>query len=161
MENFSILDFIVYCRRKIFPVLVNFSNPQSKREKENYMYNNNYYAPQPAYQQRPPISTQLKGRPVSSIEEAKASLVDFDGSVFYFPDLANKRIYTKQINLDGTASLLMYELKEIPTETPTTTGFITREEFAATISQIKETLSAAVIKNANLAEKKGVPEFKF
>ena len=55
----------------------------------------------------------------------------------------------------------MYELKEIPVEAPTTTGFITREEFEATISQIKETLSAAVIKNANSAEKKDVPEFKF
>lgn len=127
------------------------------------MYNNYYQPTQtPAYaapQARPSLT--LKGRPVSSLDEARASTIDFDGTVFYFPDLANKRIYTKQINLDGTASLLMYELKEIPTETPTTTGFITREEFEATISQIKETLSAAVIKNANSAEKKDVPEFKF
>ena len=56
----------------------------------------------------------LKGRPVSSLEEVRATGIDFDGSVFYFPDLANRRIYTKQINLDGTASLNMYELKEIP-----------------------------------------------
>lgn len=48
----------------------------------------------------------LKGRPVSSLEEVRATGIDFDGSVFYFPDLANRRIYTKQINLDGTASLL-------------------------------------------------------
>lgn len=127
------------------------------------MYNNYYQPTQtPAYaapQARPSLT--LKGRPVSSLDEARASTIDFDGTVFYFPDLANKRIYTKQINLDGTASLLMYELKEIPAETPTTTGFITREEFEATISQIKETLSAAVIKNANSAEKKDVPEFKF
>ena len=127
------------------------------------MYNNYYQPTQtPAYaapQARPSLT--LKGRPVSSLDEARASSIDFDGTVFYFPDLANKRIYTKQINLDGTASLLMYELKEIPAEAPTTTGFITREEFEATISQIKETLSAAVIKNANSAEKKDVPEFKF
>jgi hypothetical protein len=51
---------------------------------------------------------------VSSIEEARASSIDFDGSIFYFPDLANKRIYTKQINLDGTSSLKVYELKELP-----------------------------------------------
>jgi hypothetical protein len=37
----------------------------------------------------------LKGRLVSSIEEARATSIDFDGSIFYFPDLANKRIYTK------------------------------------------------------------------
>ena len=50
---------------------------------------------------------------VSSIEEARASLIDFDGSIFYFPDLANKRIYTKQINIDGTATLNVYELRPI------------------------------------------------
>jgi hypothetical protein len=37
----------------------------------------------------------LKGRPVASLDEAKATSIDFDGSVFYFPDLANRRIYTK------------------------------------------------------------------
>ena len=83
----------------------------------------------------------LKGRPVSSIEEVKASPIDFDGSIFYFPDLANKRIYTKQINLDGTASLNMYELKEIPPETPINTSmYITREEFDAAIGQIQASL---------------------
>lgn len=56
----------------------------------------------------------LKGRPVSSLEEARATTIDFDGSVFFFPDLANKRIYTKQINMDGTASLNMYELQALP-----------------------------------------------
>ena len=60
------------------------------------MYNQNYY--QPNYRQQIPA---LKGRPVSSIDEARATSIDFDGSVFYFPDLANKCIYTKQINLDG------------------------------------------------------------
>ena len=37
----------------------------------------------------------LKGRPVASLEEARAMSIDFDGSVFFFPDLANKKIYTK------------------------------------------------------------------
>jgi hypothetical protein len=59
--------------------------------------------------------------------------------VFYFPDLANKCIYTKQINLDGTATLLMYELKEIPV--PAQPNFITREEFENTIAQLKNSLA--------------------
>ena len=111
------------------------------------MYNNNYYSPTPTqmttYQQplRQQPAVGLKGRPVSSIDEARASTIDFDGSVFYFPDLANKRIYTKQINLDGTASLLMYELKEIPAEPPVT--FVTREEFENTINQLKTLLATA------------------
>lgn len=81
-----------------------------------------------------PQTLTLKGRPVASLEEVRATGIDFDGSIFYFPDLANKRIYTKQINLDGTASLNMYELKEIPPETPINTSmYITREEFDAAI----------------------------
>ena len=68
------------------------------------------YQPQPYYRQAPP-QVGLKGRLVSSLEEARATSIDFDGSVFYFPDLANKRIYTKQINIDGTASLYVYDLK--------------------------------------------------
>ena len=69
------------------------------------MYNN-YYQPMP-YQAPQRQASMLKGRPVSSAEEARVSAIDFDGSTFYFPDLANKRIYTKQINLDGTATMLM------------------------------------------------------
>jgi hypothetical protein len=42
-----------------------------------------------------PTMYGLKGRPVASIEEAKASPIDFDGSIFFFPDVANKKIYTK------------------------------------------------------------------
>ena len=87
------------------------------------------------------IASGLKGRPVSSIDEARASSIDFDGTVFYFPDLANKRIYTKQINLDGTATLLMYELKEIPV--PSQPNYITREEFENTIAQLQKLLPTA------------------
>ena len=108
------------------------------------MYNNYY---QPTQIQTAPYQPQiratqgLKGRLVSSIDEARASSIDFDGTVFYFPDLANHCIYTKQINLDGTATLLMYELKEIPV--PSQPNFVTREEFENTIMQIKNFLATA------------------
>ena len=104
------------------------------------MYPNNNTIPY--YQQRPMVTQQLglKGRPVSSIEEARASGIDFDGSVFYFPDLANKRIYTKQINLDGTASLSMYELKELPPTPIDGNAFITREEFNEAIETLRKQL---------------------
>ena len=107
------------------------------------MYNN-YYQPNqsPAAVAYPPVRPQsigLKGRPVSSIDEARASSIDFDGTVFYFPDLANHCIYTKQINLDGTATLLMYELKEIPV--PSQPNFVTREEFEKTIAQLQKLLA--------------------
>ena len=106
------------------------------------MYNNYYQPTQPPVvpytpQTRP--SMGLKGRPVSSIDEARASSIDFDGTVFYFPDLANHCIYTKQINVDGTATLLMYELKEIPVQSQP--NFVTREEFENTIAQLQKLLA--------------------
>ena len=119
------------------------------------MYSNYNYYPQqtqvtqqqPMYQmpvyRQAPLQTGLKGRLVSSLEEARASSIDFDGSVFYFPDLANKRIYTKQINIDGTASLYVYELREMPVEkdlssfVPSVEKFVTREEFEQVLQQLK------------------------
>ena len=97
------------------------------------MYNNYYQPMQPSRQ-----IIGLKGRPVSSIDEARASTIDFDGTVFYFPDLANNCIYTKQINLDGTATLTMYEKKEIPIESQP--NYVTKEEFENTIMELKSLL---------------------
>ena len=108
--------------------------------------NTGYYQPprqqttQPLMQQTQPF-IGLKGRPVSSLEEARAAAIDFDGSVFFFPDLANKRIYTKQINLDGTASMNMYEYKEVPTEAFNSSNFVTRQEFDETLNDIKGALN--------------------
>ena len=79
------------------------------------MYQNNfngYYNPQ-AMQMSKFNVPGLNGRPVSSLEEARAATIDFDGSIFYFPDLASNKIYTKQINLDGTALFKIFEYKEI------------------------------------------------
>lgn len=106
------------------------------------MYNNTYAtaAQQPqysSYAMNRPIYQQpigIKGRPVASIEEARASIIDFDGSIFYFPDLANKRIYTKQINMDGSAILNVYELKLAPIEHE---DFVTREEFEAFVNSLR------------------------
>ena len=104
--------------------------------------NQSYYQPQRTNTIAPPIQQPqafigLKGRPVSSLEEARAATIDFDGFVFFFPDLANKRIYTKQINLDGTASMNMYEYKEVPTEAFNSSNFVTRQEFDETLNDIK------------------------
>lgn len=103
---------------------------------QTYM-NYSQYRPMQQTVQQPYMG--IKGRPVASIEEARASIIDFDGSIFYFPDLANRRIYTKQINMDGTALLNVYELKEIPIEPEfTPSEYITREEFEAVINQLRQ-----------------------
>ena len=98
----------------------------------NYMYSNmQQQMVRPAYPSSGLYSNRI--RPVSSLEEARASVIDFDGSVFYFPDAANKKIYTKQINLDGTALLNMYVLQEIPT-TPQPDTYVSKDEFQRTVS---------------------------
>lgn len=108
------------------------------------MYNPNTYYQQTMKPMSPATPTMygLKGRPVSSLDEVRASSIDFDGSVFFFPDLANKRIYTKQINMDGTAILNMYELKEMPLQQNTIQGdFITRKEFEEVINSLRGSLA--------------------
>lgn len=50
----------------------------------------------------------MKCRPVSSKQEAMASQIDLDGSLWVFTDIGNGKIYTKQINNDGTASFRTY-----------------------------------------------------
>lgn len=122
------------------------------------MYQNYNYYPQtqqpavntvPSYSQTGyyrPVQPQvaLKGRLVSSLEEARATSIDFDGSIFYFPDLANKCIYTKQINMDGTATLNVYEMKAVPIMNEqqivaSMNNYITRDEFEQAIAQLHQT----------------------
>lgn len=99
--------------------------------------NYNPYNTQPVQAQ--PQAQYIKGRPVSSYEEAKASMIDLDGSLFVFPDIANKRIYTKQILLDGTADFKVYNLvqENTPVKTEqnnTSDEYVLRKDFEDTIT---------------------------
>lgn len=98
-------------------------NPQLSPQQRLNMLEQQY----PQYPQQPmnmqpvqqtPTNMGLKGRVVTNFEEARAAMIDFDGSVFFFPDISNKKIYTKQINLDGTATLQTYALVQEPVPTP-------------------------------------------
>lgn len=82
---------------------------------------------------------QLKGRPVASVEEVRAAQVDFDGSLFVFPNIANQKIYTKQINLDGTVSLNTYAL--VKEAEPASDIYVTRKEFDDMMNKIKSYLN--------------------
>ena len=111
-----------------------------------YPMNNAYQALQPRYDLlQPQFSNQpsisLKGRPVGSIDEVRASMIDFDGSVFYFPNIANKCIYTKQMNLDGTSSLQVYQLVETPSsenniQQIVVDDFVSQETFDKVIAEL-------------------------
>ena len=118
-----------------------------------------YYSRTPAYVDQTQPQIGIKGRPVSSIEEARAISIDFDGSVFYFPDLANKRIYTKQINMDGTSSLNVYEWKNDPVVN--SPQYVTREEFETVLQQLKQAITEKTTQQEKQEKEKEQPEFNF
>ena len=110
----------------------------------NYPYQpmaNNYPVYKPTQAWAPATIPQV--RPVSSLEEVKACPIEFDGSVFYFTDVANKRIYTKYINMDGTVAINLYELKELTADQPSDLSYVTRTEFESAISQLKAMLETS------------------
>lgn len=104
-------------------------NPQQRLQNMEQLYQQNGY-PQPMMNQQGYLMQQipqqqvqqpqfvaqqtpvLKGRAVTSIDEVRGSMIDLDGSLFVFPDLGNKKIHTKQINLDGTATISTYVLEK-------------------------------------------------
>lgn len=101
--------------------------------------------PQVNYQ-LPTVTQQpsyLKGRPVVSVDEARASQIDLDGSLYIFPDIGNKKIYTKQINLDGTAAFNTFSLvetaeKPVPEEPVVT--YVTKEELNLILDEFRRSL---------------------
>ncbi len=88
----------------------------------------------------------IKGRPVVSVEEARAAQIDLDGSLFVFTDIGNKKFYTQQINLDGTATLNTYSLVEnvAPIE-----SYVTKTELEKAISLLREEMSQEERKKEN------------
>lgn len=84
--------------------------------------------------------TMLKGRPVVSVEEARAAQIDLDGSMHIFTDIGNKKIYTKQINLDGTATLNTYALLEDEDKKSPKKTFVTRDELEIALAQMRQEL---------------------
>jgi len=62
-----------------------------------------------------------------------------DGSLWVFTDIGNEKIYTKQINNDGTAKFKTYSLMadEDPCISP---EFVTKEEF----NKVVQSLMAAI-----------------
>lgn len=105
-------------------------------QQQSYMPQQQYKSYQPTWS----VSQIPQVRPVSSIEEVRAYPIEFDGSIFYFPDIANKKIYTKFVNMDGTVAINLYELKDltIANQSIDSSSFVTRVEFENTIIQLKQ-----------------------
>ena len=131
------------------PYQSTYTNPYGQQLAQNRLnqmeqqYNANQYGMQYPMQQPQQAPQYIKGRPVSSFDEAKAIAIDWDGSIFVFTDVANKKIYTKQIMLDGTAELKTYVLAEpepapAPTQTQTNgDAYVLRSDFESQIEHMQ------------------------
>ena len=134
----------------------NYSNMNTMQPQGNqqmpygqYPYGNNNYLMNTPYEnynmgrQQPMqqnLSNQfLKCRPVSSREEAMAFQIDLDGSLWVFPNVANHKIYTKQINNDGTATFNTYDL--VKNENPfNSSEYVTKDQ----LNQVVQNIMAAI-----------------
>ena len=123
------------------------------------MYQNNPYYQNYNMQQNQMCAAApqmfLKGRPVVSVDEVRAAQIDFDGSLFIFPDITNGCIYTKQATPTGII-FNKYVLEEQNAK-PASSDYVTREELNNIISELK----SAVKPNLNAQSPTPAAEFNF
>lgn len=104
--------------------------------------------PYPSAAQAAPAAPVIKGRPVSNEQEANAAMIDFDGSLFVFPDNAHGKIYTKQLGLDGNIIFSTYSrdtgtpmpVQESAQSAPSQdlSGFVKQEDLDKQLREIRE-----------------------
>ena len=81
---------------------------------------NDYYFRNAQFQQFPPVQqaqNQIVTRFVTSIEEAKASMID-GLSTNLFLDSGNGKIYLKRLSNNGTSDFYVYSIEETNTKDP-------------------------------------------
>lgn len=97
----------------------------------------------------------MKCRAVTSMDEAKAAMIDLDGSLNVFTNTANGEIYTKQVGMDGLAVFNTYRRVDQPQQaqaqqamsqqqgvpTPSETG-VQRTEFVQAINALQMQINA-------------------
>lgn len=105
---------------------------------------------QPVQQMQPQQQSfsAIKGKPVSGEDEARNTIIDMDGSIFFFPDFANNCIYTKQMNPETFAPIFrVFKIAE-PQPAKEAAQFDTSmfakhdevEQLKATIATMQETI---------------------
>lgn len=133
-----------------YPNMGNINQSSTPLQNVQFPYGNNNLIMNTPYdnymgrQMQQNLSTQyLKCRPVSSKEEARAFQIDLDGSLWVFTDIANEKIYTKQINNDGTAAFKTYALTQ-DENNYNSSQFVTKDEF----NKVIQALVASINNNA-------------
>lgn len=102
---------------------------QSRMQQDQYVQQPQMQYPQYQMQSVPQMQNMIKAIPVTSFDEAKAAIIDYDGSLFVFTNIKNGEIYTKQLNLNtGNADLNVYAL--VTEQNENGVEYITKAEFA-------------------------------
>lgn len=115
-----------------------------------------------AGQPQQPSVLGVKGRPVSSEDEARSTVIDMDGSTFFFPNLGANCIYTKQMNPETFAPIFrVYRLEEqsqaksvAPIDT---SAFVPRTDFdelAALVAALQEQVQQTSTKRTSKEDAK-------
>ena len=89
----------------------------------------------------------LKCRPVSSRQQAMAFQIDLDGSLWVFTNVAQGKIYTKQINNDGTATFNTYVFTQEKEEINNSQQYVTRSQFNKAIQGLVAAMQANATQN--------------
>lgn len=137
------------------------SNPSAMQMQRLAQMEQQYpqFAQQPMGQgiTQPQAPVYIKCRAVTSIDEAKAAMIDLDGSLNVFTDIPHRKIYTKQINLDGTASLNTYSLDDpapsVPTAQPGATVPNSPKESGVSESVFTQTINSLQNRISTLEDK--------
>lgn len=93
-----------------------YNNPYAgaapqQQQRLNYLQQQQQMYQPPMYQPpMQPIQSQLKGRIVTSIEEAKAAPVDLDGTITFFPCPAEGKVFEKSTDLNGAPVFRVYQI---------------------------------------------------
>lgn len=123
----------------------------------NYMNRNvNNNSLQNMYPQQ--FSQFLKCRPVSSKEEAIATQIDLDGSLWVFTDLGNQKIYTKKVRNDGTSEFNVYNRIEEQPFSFNTSEYVTKNEFNQVIKELLATIQQPNNQNIKQSINSQVPQ---
>lgn len=103
-----------------------FNIPQTQNRLQELERGLNGQVPRPSF----------KAVPVTSFDEARAAMVDFDGSLNLFVDVQNNQIYTKQLNLNGLAELKVYRLVEDAPNQSTQVAYVTKEDYDILLEEV-------------------------
>ena len=105
-----------------------FNIPQTQNRLQELERGLNNQVPRPSF----------KAVPVTSFDEARAAMVDFDGSLNLFVDIQNNQIYTKQLNLNGLAELKVYKLVDEAPNRPAQVAYVTKEDYDILLEEVTD-----------------------